>query len=246
MTLGGPVTREGAREEARRELSRSIYHDDHSGWWNRLLGWIGDRIVDLISRLVPHGAGGGDGPGFGVLSIVVVVAVVLVALRWWLGPVRRTARARPPAEDDLSSPLSAAQLRAEADNHAALGDYLLAVRSRLRAIVRTLEDRGLLDPRPGRTAGELVADVAGAVAVPRPANADRGRPKQEDVAPANSDHALSALAAAVQIFSDTWYGGRPGSAADYQVLVDADTALSRLRPTSRGHSDAAGMPAVPA
>ncbi|MCK9893787.1 DUF4129 domain-containing protein [Frankia sp. AgB32] len=246
MTLGGPVTREGAREEARRELSRAIYHDDHSSWWNRLLAWIGDRIVDLISRLFPHGGVGGGAHGFGVLSIVVVAAVILVALRWWLGPVRRTARARPAAEDDLSSPLTAAQLRAEADRHAARGDYLLAVRSRLRAVVRMLEDRGLLDPRPGRTAGELVADVARAVGAQAPVSAGQGRGDPGDVAPPSGNRPLAALDAAVQAFSETWYGGRPGSAADYQVLVDADTALSRLRPAAHEHSDAAGTPAVPA
>ncbi|MCM3926279.1 DUF4129 domain-containing protein, partial [Frankia sp. AiPs1] len=160
MTLGGPVTRDGAREQARRELSDSVYGSSRPHWWNRLLSWIGDRIADLFDWILPHSGSGGGSRGLGVLALVAVLVVGVVALRWWLGPVRRTARARLAAADDLSSPLTAAQLRAEADRHAAGEDYARAVRSRLRAIVRMLEEKGVLDPRPGRTAGELVAEVA--------------------------------------------------------------------------------------
>ncbi|EIV93935.1 DUF4129 domain-containing protein [Frankia sp. QA3] len=225
MTLGGPVTRDGARQEAHRELSDGIYGDSRPHWWNRLLSWIGDRVADLFDWVLPHSGAGGGSRGLGVLALVAVLVVGVIALRWWLGPVRRTARARQAAADDLSSPLTAAQLRVEADRHAAGEDYARAVRSRLRAIVRMLEEKGVLDPRPGRTAGELVAEVA-------------------RIAPAGDGQ--TALAAAVEVFSEIWYGGRPATAAGYQVLVDADTALSHLRRGTGGRDGAAGGLAVPA
>ncbi|MCM3887640.1 DUF4129 domain-containing protein [Frankia sp. R82] len=232
MTLGGPVTRDSARAEAHRELSREIYHRDNASWWHRLLNWIGDRVVDLWSWLFPRGDTGGSGaPGLGALSLVIVAVVLLVALRWWLGPVRRTARARRATTDDLASPLTAAQLRDEADQQAAAGQYTLAVRSRLRAVVRMLQERGVLDPRPGRTAGELVGEVA---------RVTGGQP-----APGQSDP-LAALGAATAVFGETWYGGRPATAEDYRVLVEADTALSRLRTGGAQHNGSSPLPAVPA
>ncbi|KJE23752.1 protein of unknown function (DUF4129) [Frankia torreyi] len=253
MTLGGPVTRDGARQEAHRELSDGIYGNSRPHWWNRLLSWIGDRIADLFDWILPHSGSGGGSRGLGVLALVVVLVVGAVALRWWLGPVRRTARARQAAADDLSSPLTAAQLRAEADRHAASEDYARAVRSRLRAIVRMLEEKGVLDPRPGRTAGELVAEVARIA----PA-ADRGPAGPPATVPGtpSTDHdpagagpaggGRAALAAAVEVFSEIWYGGRPATAAGYQMLVDADAALSRLRSGAGGRDGAAASLAVPA
>ncbi|MCL9760393.1 DUF4129 domain-containing protein [Frankia sp. AiPa1] len=236
-SLGGPVTRDGARAEAHRELSREIYHRDGAHWWSRILGWIGDRVVDLWSWLFPHGGPGNSGaPGLGALFLVIAALIIMVALRWWLGPVRRTARHSRAASDDLSSPLTASRLRAEADQQAAAGQYALAVRSRLRAIVRMLEDRGVLDPRPGRTAGELVAEVARALG---------GRPAATGFDSTRTDP-LAALTAAAEIFSETWYGGRPGTASEYQELVDADETLSRLRGGYQQRGDPPARPAVPA
>ncbi|THJ74899.1 DUF4129 domain-containing protein [Candidatus Frankia alpina] len=243
MMPGGPVTRDGAREEAHRELSDRIYGDSRPHWWNRLLSWIGDRVADLFDWVLPHSGTGGGSHGLGVLALVAVLVVGAIAVRWWLGPVRRTARARQAAVDDLSSPLTAAQLRVEADRRAADEDYARAVRSRLRAIVRMLEEKGVLDPRPGRTAGELVAEVA---RIAQAADRVPGGPG----GPGGSGHApgggQAALAAAVEVFSEIWYGGRPATAAGYQVLVDADTALSHLRRGTGGRDSAAGSLAVPA
>lgn len=235
MTLGGPVTRDGAREEARRELSRHLYRSSEPSWWSRAVRWIDDRIGDLVHWLLPGGDGlGGGSGGLGVLALVLVLVVVAVALRWWLGPVRRSARTRRE-DNDLSSSSTAAQLRAEADGHAAGGAYAEAVRSRLRAIVRMLEEKGVLDPRPGRTAGELVEEVARIAPSP-----DGGQPRGGTDRPGATTGAAgdgpgtafepaAALAAAVEVFSEIWYGGRPGSAAGYRVLVEADRALIQLR-----------------
>jgi hypothetical protein len=208
MSLGGPVTRDGARDEARRELSRSIYHEHQPGWFTRLVEWINRKIGDLFDWLSPDPHKGVGGfTGLGVLAGVIVLVVLAVVLRLWLGPVRRTARAAR-AELDLSSPRSAAELRAEAEELARRGAFAEAVRSRLRAAVRSLEEKTVLDPRPGRTAGELVEEVDRIAGGPTPA-----------------------LAEAVTVFSEIWYGGRAATVGSYQAVVRADEALAELRHT---------------
>jgi|GEM_PF-408276 len=225
--LGGPVTREGAQDEARRELSRDIYGRQdgrHSpGWLHRAVDWINHQLSRIFDWLDPsaHGAGG-NYTGLGIFAAVLVLVVLAIAARMWLGPVRRAARSRSQ-ETDLASTSSSRTLRAEAEEHANAGRYAEAVRSRLRAVVRMLEEKGVLDPRPSRTAGELVMEMAA-------------------VTTSGADE----LRLAVAVFSDVWYGGRPASLDGYQAVVRADDALADVR--RRAHDDHPSDPthAVPA
>lgn len=82
-------------------------------------------------------------------------------------------------------------LALNADELAAQGRYREAVRERLRAIVRDLVERKVIDSRPGWTLTEL-AGQAGRV---QPATA-------------------TPLAAASHVFSEIWYGGREATATD--------------------------------
>jgi hypothetical protein len=121
-------------------------------------------------------------------------------VRRYLGPVRTAAT---PAVPDLTDAArTAAQLRRDADELAAAGRYAEAVRDRLRALVRTLEDQGVLDYRPGRTADEVAREAAPAVG----ARADQ-------------------LRACTRDFDEIWYGGRPAGPADYDRVRDLDQAL---------------------
>ncbi|WP_131765654.1 DUF4129 domain-containing protein [Candidatus Protofrankia californiensis] len=199
--IGPAVTRDEAAEEARRELSRTIYHQAEPSWPERVVSWLSEQLTDLWTSATQPSGG-----GLGIAAVVIVAAVAAVAVWLRLGPVRRQARTAP-VDLDLSSPLSAAALRAEADAAARAGAFAEAVRSRLRAVVRMLEETGVLEPRPGCTAGELVTEV--------------GR-----IAPATTP----ALASAVAIFSEIWYGGLEASEASYRAVVQADEALTGLRP----------------
>jgi hypothetical protein len=78
-----------------------------------------------------------------------------------------------------------------ADELAAQGRYKEAVRERLRAVVRDLVDREVIEHRPGWTVSEL----AGMARVARPATA-------------------GPLREATDLFSRIWYAQRPASAAD--------------------------------
>ena len=101
--------------------------------------------------------------------------------------------ARPTSAAALfdDRPRSAAEHRAAAEAHAAQGHWNQAVQERMRAVVRSLEERALLDPRPGRTADEAAAEAGRTL----PAHTDR-------------------LRAAARDFDDVTYGGRTADPAD--------------------------------
>jgi hypothetical protein len=194
--LADPVTRGSARAEAERELRKAIYHVDDKNPVQRAIQWVFDRIDELMSNLVRVTPGGV--PSLVLLAVLIVALVI--AVRLGLGPTHLrdalTDRRRGAAA------LSAAEYRAEADRLAAAHEYKEAVRARFRAVIRELEERGVLDPRPGRTAGEIARE--GSTAVPAVA-AD--------------------LRTCAATFDEAWYGRRPATAADYATVRDADDRI---------------------
>jgi hypothetical protein len=104
-------------------------------------------------------------------------------------------------------PRSAAEHRATAEAHAAQGHWNQAVQERMRAVVRSLEERALLDARPGRTADEAASDA--------------GRTLR--------DHA-DRLRAAARDFDDVTYGGRAAGEGTYRRLTALDDDLQRAKP----------------
>jgi hypothetical protein len=119
--------------------------------------------------------------------------------RWRLRRRRRklTTVATELAElpPDALPELSAELLTLTADQFAAAGRYAEAVRERLRATVRGLIERDVLQPSPGWT----VTELARGAAVARPPLA-------------------APLAEAVAVFSEIWYGMRSATAADDDAM----------------------------
>jgi hypothetical protein len=203
ITLG----RDEAQRLARIELANPAYTGDDEPWTQKILRWVLDRIARLLDTV------GGSSPlgWFGILGVVALVVIVVVVVR------RRTGGlTRGPATTGLFSGTdrSAADFRAEADLFASSGAWAEAVRARLRAVVRDVEERGLVDVRPGRTADEIARDA--------------GR-------------ALPAVAAdlrtAARIFDDVWYGGRTADPSSYARLVAVDDAVRAARPGDRPGAD---------
>ncbi|MDG9720283.1 DUF4129 domain-containing protein [Streptomyces sp. DH24] len=198
-----PVTlpRDPAREAARRELSKRMYHENDPGLFERALNafweWV-DRLFGAASTATPGGT-------LGLLVVIVAVLAVLGALWWRLGTPRRRPASAPALFDDR--PRSAAEHRAAAEAHAAQGHWNQAVQERMRAIVRALEERALLDVRPGRTADEAASDAGLAL-------------------PAHTDQ----LRAAARDFDDVTYGGRAGTEQSYHRIADLDRDLDRTKP----------------
>ena len=197
----GELTRESARDAAREELSRRDYDVAQPPLLVRVLGrvlrWIGDAL-DTAAEAVPGGA-------FGlVLVLVLLVALVAVVLAR-VRPGSDGREARTPLFAGATT-LTADEHRARAEQAAAAGAWADAVRERLRAVVRDLEARGVLDPRPGRTAGEVAHDAGAAV----PAVADD-------------------LRRGAVLFDEIWYGGRPADASSYALLVEVDRRVGSSR-----------------
>ncbi|WP_372499346.1 DUF4129 domain-containing protein [Streptomyces lichenis] len=195
------IPRVPAREAAERELSEPMYHENDPNLLQQALDtfwdWVGG-VLDTASRATPGGLLG--------LVVVILLALAVVGALWWrLGTPHRT---RLPSETLFGEgPRTAAEHRRTAEAHAAAGRWNQAVQERMRALVRSLEERALLDPRPGRTADEA-ADEAG-----------RALP----------DHA-GPLRSAARAFDDVTYGGRAADQAAYQRLADLDTAVGQARP----------------
>ena len=207
-----PVGRDEARRAAQRELSKGIYHQSQPGPLTRAF----DAVIDWIERFLDRLAAGAPGGSSGALVLLALVLVVAAVVVWRTGPIRRGVRIRQP-HVELSGDVGADEHRRRADEHAAAGRFAEAVRARMRAIVRELETRGVLDPRPGRTADEVARD-AGAV-VPTIA-AD--------------------LRAAAGAFDEVWYGGRPATPQSDALMRNADDRVRRASMVVAG----GGVPAV--
>ncbi|MEV5336182.1 DUF4129 domain-containing protein [Streptomyces werraensis] len=202
-----PVTlpRDPAREAARRELSKQMYHENDPSWLQRALETFWDWVDDLLGAASTATPGGALG-----LVVIVVAALAVAAALWWrLGTPRRRPVTAPALFDDR--PRSAAEHRAAAEAHAAQGHWNQAVQERMRAVVRALEERALLDPRPGRTADEAAAEAGRAL----PAHTDRLRTAARD-------------------FDGVTYGGRTAAEGTYRRLAALDGDLERAKPALSG------------
>ncbi|MET8420508.1 DUF4129 domain-containing protein [Streptomyces sp. NPDC005134] len=190
-----------AREAAKHELSHPMYHENDPNLLqrglDRLWGWLGDLFA-TASNAAPGGP-------LGLIVLVLVVIGLAVALWWRLGTPQRTPRTTDALFGD--SPRSAAEHRTAAEAHAADHRWNEAVQERMRAIVRSLEERALLDPRPGRTADEAAAE------------AGRSLPGHE-----------IPLRAAARNFDDVTYGGRTADQQTYLTVQALDRDLENAKP----------------
>ena len=196
-----PVPRDPAREAARRELSKRMYHENDPSLVQRALDafweWLG-KLLNAASTATPGGT-------LGLIVIILAVIAVLAALWWRLGTPRRQPTSSATLFDDR--PRSAADHRAAAEAHAAQGHWNQAVQERMRALVRALEERALLDVRPGRTADEAAAEAGRAL-------------------PAHTDP----LRTAARDFDDVTYGGRSATEQSYHRIAELDRDLERTKP----------------
>jgi hypothetical protein len=195
------IPRGTAQKAAVEELSKPMYRAHEPGLLQRALDWLWQWIDDLFSTA----AGVTPGGTTGVVVIILVVILLVAVLRMRLGALRRSPTTASPLFDHR--PRSAAEHRAAAERHAADRQWDQAAQERLRAVVRSLEERALLDPRPGRTADEAAAEAG----LSLPGHADR-------------------LRAAARDFDDITYGGRTATVETYVRLRDLDTDLQRSKP----------------
>ncbi|CAM5571322.1 DUF4129 domain-containing protein [Streptomyces canus] len=195
------IPRDPAREAARRELSKRMYHENDPSWFQRAL----NAFWDWVDKLFNSAASATPGGPLGLVVVIAAVLLVVGALWWRLGSPRRGPVSSAALFDDR--PRSAADHRAAAEAHAAQGHWNQAVQERMRAIVRSLEERTLLDIRPGRTADEAAAEAGHAL----PSHTDR-------------------LRSAARDFDDVTYGGRAATEQSYHRIAELDRDLERAKP----------------
>ncbi|MHA7650070.1 DUF4129 domain-containing protein [Mycobacterium sp. ML4] len=196
------IDRDAAHDAAQRELSKPIYPRQS------LTEEIVDKINEFLLKLVlktSHVSGG----WFTVTVLLIVLSIaIFVAVR----VARRTMRTNRGGDYELfgAGQLTAAQHRATAEAFAAEGNWAAAIRHRLRAVARELEETGVLVQVPGRTANELAHDAGAAL-----------------------PHLAAELSQAATVFNDVTYGERPGTQSAYQMIADLDDHLrSRSAATS--------------
>jgi Domain of unknown function (DUF4129) len=194
LLAGGPgIGRIPARNLARRELARSMYHPS---WLARVIRDIGNWLSSLLST-----GPGGRPSWWAIVLLSVVVLAAIAAVLYWLGPARLTRRlGSQPLVGDRT--MTAAEYRDAAESLAGGGNYQAAIIERVRAIAAALDARGILLPRPARTAAELAAETAA-------------------VFPAET----AGLVRAARLFDEVRYGGRVGTQAGYAEVTGLDLRL---------------------
>jgi predicted lipid-binding transport protein (Tim44 family) len=209
-STGPGIGRHAAQQLARRELSKAAYQPSLA---QRFLDWLG-RLGANINVGVPGG-------WWALVTFIVVLVLVAAIVIFQIRPAR-SRRSRVGALLQGQS-LSAQDHRQRSERSAAAAEDSAAIIERIRAIAVELEERGILPPRPGRTADELAADASRALGA----------------------HAAK-LTAAARLFDDVMYGGRDGTQAGYQRVRELDNILAAARPGGSAALLPAGAPAAAA
>lgn len=197
LRFADPVPGPDARHAVLEQLRKAEYHRADPSYLDRVGKWIFDRLESLFS-----GSPGGNAL---LVLLVIVAAVVIFAVVRAGPPSLRSNRRRGSAEDPLR-PVAATDHRGLALEFMAAGKRAEALREWLRAAVQTIEERGVLTPRPGRT-GAATAREAGLLL---PAAADD-------------------LHAATTAFDEVWFGGRDATDADVAAARSAADGVVTTR-----------------
>ncbi|NOJ58532.1 DUF4129 domain-containing protein [Arthrobacter sp. 260] len=199
-------------DEARRwlvdELARGPYQEAEPNIVERIIAAILEWLGSLLAGLRPLEAGPGT------LLLALGAAVVIAAAVWLVRP-RLNARRKVDsggvfAGDTVRTALEHRQL---ADSAAASKDWDTALTERLRAVIRSAEERGIIDSQPGRTAGETAVQLRTAF----------GPPAEE----------TSWLA---DRFNEVHYGSQAADAPDYQRATAIDDLLTTTSPAAQRHT----------
>lgn len=209
--LPGETPVDPDRNEARRwaidELSKPQYADAKPSWFDELMKGFVEWLRSLNSD------GSGPGPDWTwpiaiLLALALIVSAVIV-----VRPRLNAGRKRPSAAVfDEEAIVDAVTFRSRAAAAAARGDWSAAVVEQFRALVRSAEDRTVIDPQAGRTADEAAAQLGRAFS---------GSQAQLDEA--------------ARLFDSVKYGHAEAEPQHYEALRTLDSHLATLKPDYQGH-----------
>ena len=152
---GPPLDPDEARSRVLEELSKPEY-DDSPGFIPWLLGVIEDWLMSVLDGI--DGSSTAQA-GIAVLIVIALLTVVFLVLRR-TGLIRRSHALAVAAELDADPVLSGSQLRDSAREAIGAGRTDDGTVLALRALVRDLEERTLMDVAAGMTAHEAAALAA--------------------------------------------------------------------------------------
>ena len=144
-----------AREAAEAELAKPAYHPTPD-----LLDWLWHWLRE---HLDPTAVIPGIPPLLSGLIVLLVLVTCIVLLVVLLRRFRLVGRSRRDAGRLFDDERDARALARAADAAAERGDWDTAVVERFRAIIRSLDERGLIEDYPGMTAHEAAALGSGAL-----------------------------------------------------------------------------------
>lgn len=199
-------------DEARRwlidELARGPYQEAEPNVIERIIAAVLEWLGSLLAGLRPLEAGPGT-------LLLVLGAAIVIAVAVWLVRPRLNARRKLRtggvfAGDAVRTALEHRQL---ADSAAAAKDWHTALTERLRAVIRSAEERGIIDSQPGRTAGETAVQLRGAF----------GPAAEETIWLADR-------------FNEVHYGSQSADASDYRRATAIDDLLTATPPAAQRHT----------
>lgn len=203
---GTPLTPDA--DEARRllqdELAKAAYVEAQPTIFERILA----DVLRSLGRLLDGVQGLGSGPGTLLVALgaaaLIVVAVVLVRPR--LNPRGRTQEA---AVFEDGARRSADHHRRRSSELAAVGNWNGALAELLRAIIRSAEERVVVEEQAGRTATEAAVQLGGMF---------------PSLAPD--------IAWLADRFNETHYGSGTATADDHRRAAALDAQLTAERPAA--------------
>lgn len=207
--LAAPLepSRDEGRELLEQELERPEYQREFGGplreTFDAMVGWLEENLGSVGGVTIPWGPV--------LLAVLLLGAILLVVLL-----VRPRLQPTPAAADevlDAEQGMTAALLRERADEQLRAGRTDAAYRDLFRAVVRSIEERGILPDQAGRTATEASLAVTGVF------------PEQ-----------ARGLHRCADLFNLSRYGGGSVSEDRFHELAELDRMLSRTEPA--GPADA--------
>ncbi|MET3368885.1 UNVERIFIED_CONTAM: hypothetical protein ABIE34_002130 [Jeotgalibacillus campisalis] len=200
------------RDEARRwaveELSNPRYPDARPGWLDQL--WR--DFLDWLASL--EGDGPGTGPNLAVPLIVVLALALIIGAIVVIKPRLNARRTKEPGDlygEDQS--IDAEGYRRRAATAADGGNWPAAVVDQFRALVRSAEERDIIDARAGRTADEAAGQLGQVFASTQ-----------------------VRLLAAAGVFDAVRYGEQAATRTDYESVRQLDADLLELKPDFTGQA----------
>lgn len=207
------LDRDAAAAAAAEELRDPIYTSDGQPWILTATRWVLEKLSSLIDTVTAAAPGG----WLGLVIIAAAVIALALVIRRAVGRLRRSS-ATPNAVFGTGRRYTSGQYRAFAEMAAAESMWGEAVRQRVRATIRDLEERGLLDEQVGRTADEAASEAG--LVLPECA---------------------TGLYRAARLFDDVVYGGVTADDLDYERVCGIDDSVRRARPQRGRTLDRAGV-----